>query len=100
MRDNIGTIIGLVFGSIFFVALANEFVIFYSEIKYEEVTWSYFLIISTLFGISMLFVGLYIIMALLSRVIVHPENVIIHPEKVIVHPEKVIVRPITFNKIK
>ena len=24
MRDNIGTIIGLVFGSIFFVALANE----------------------------------------------------------------------------
>ena len=64
MRDNIGTIIGLVFGSIFFVALANEFVIFYSEIKYEEVTWSYFLIISTLFGISMLFVGLYIIIAL------------------------------------
>ena len=39
MRDNIGTIIGLVFGSIFFVALANEFVIFYSEIKYEEVTF-------------------------------------------------------------
>lgn len=55
MRDNIGTIIGLIFGTIFFVALANEFVIFYSEIKYEEVTWSYFLIISTLFGISMLF---------------------------------------------
>ena len=65
MRDNIGTIIGLVFGSIFFVALANEFVIFYSEIKYEEVTWSYFLIISTLFGASMLFVGLYLIIALL-----------------------------------
>ena len=64
MRDNIGTIIGLVFGSIFFVALANEFVIFYSEIKYEEVTWSYFLIISTLFGVSMLFVGLYLIIAL------------------------------------
>ena len=64
MRDNIGTIIGLVFGSIFFVALANEFVIFYSEIKYEEVTWSYFLIISALFGASMLFVGLYIIIAL------------------------------------
>lgn len=64
MRDNIGTIIGLVFGSIFFVALANEFVIFYSEIKYEEVTWSYFLIISTLFSVSMLFVGLYIIIAL------------------------------------
>lgn len=64
MRDNIGTIIGLVFGSIFFVALANEFVIFYSEIKYEEVTWSYFLIISTLFGASMLFVGLYLIIAL------------------------------------
>ena len=65
MRDNIGTIIGLVFGSIFFVALANEFVIFYSEIKYEEVTWSYFLIISTLFIVSMLFVGLYLIIALL-----------------------------------
>ena len=64
MRDNIGTIIGLVFGSIFFVALANEFVIFYSEIKYEEVTWSYFLIISALFGASMLFVGLYLIIAL------------------------------------
>ena len=64
MRDNIGMIIGLVLGSIFFIALANEFIIFYSEIKYEEVTWSYFLIISTLFGISMLFVGLYIIMAL------------------------------------
>ena len=64
MRDNIGTIIGLVFGSIFFIALANEFVIFYSEIKYEEVTWSYFLIISTLFGVSMLFVGLYLIIAL------------------------------------
>ena len=64
MRDTIGTIIGLVFGTIFFVALANEFVIFYSEIKYEEVTWSYFLIISTLFGISMLFVGLYLIIAL------------------------------------
>ena len=64
MRDNIGTIIGLVFGSIFFVALANEFIIFYSEIKYEEATWSYFLIISTLFGISMLFVGLYIVIAL------------------------------------
>ena len=64
MRDYIGTLIGLVFGSIFFVALANEFVIFYSEIKYEEVTWSYFLIISTLFGISMLFVGLYLIIAL------------------------------------
>ena len=64
MRDNIGTIIGLVFGSIFFVALANEFVIFYSEIKYEEVTWSYFLIISTLFCISMLFVWLYLIIAL------------------------------------
>ena len=64
MRDNIGTIIGLVFGSIFFIALANEFIMFYSEIKYEEVTWSYFLIISTLFGISMLFVGLYIIIAL------------------------------------
>ena len=64
MRDNIGTIIGLVLGSIFFIALANEFVIFYSEIKYEEVTWSYFLIISTLFGISMLFVGLYLIIAL------------------------------------
>ena len=64
MRDNIGTIIGLVFGSIFFVALANEFVIFYSEIKYEEVTWSYFLLISALFGASMLFVGLYIIIAL------------------------------------
>ena len=64
MRDNIGMIIGLVFGSIFFVALANEFVIFYSEIKYEEATWSYFLIISTLFGISMLFVGLYLIIAL------------------------------------
>ena len=64
MRYNIGTIIGLVFGTIFFVALANEFIIFYSEIKYEEVTWSYFLIISTLFGISMLFVGLYIIIAL------------------------------------
>ena len=46
MRDNIGTIIGLVFVSILFVALANEFVIFYSEIKYEEVTWSYFLIIT------------------------------------------------------
>ena len=65
MRDNIGMIIGLVLGSIFFIALANEFIIFYSEIKYEEVTWSYFLIISTLFGISMLFVGLYIIIALL-----------------------------------
>ena len=64
MRDNIGMIIGLVLGSIFFIALANEFVIFYSEIKYEEVTWSYFLIISTLFGISMLFVGLYLIIAL------------------------------------
>ena len=64
MRDNIGTIIGLVFGTIFFIALANEFVIFYSEIKYEEVTLSYFLIISTLFGISMLFVGLYLIIAL------------------------------------
>ena len=64
MSDNTGTIIGLVFGSIFFVASANEFVIFYSEIKYEEVTWSYFLIISTLFGISMLFVGLYLIIAL------------------------------------
>ena len=64
MRDNIGMIIGLVFGSIFFIALANEFVIFYSEIKYEEATWSYFLIISTLFGISMLFVGLYLIIAL------------------------------------
>ena len=64
MRDNTGTIVGLVLGSIFFVALANEFIIFYSEIKYEEVTWSYFLIISTLFGISMLFVGLYIIIAL------------------------------------
>ena len=64
MRDNTGMIIGLVFGSIFFIALANEFVIFYSEIKYEEVTWSYFLIISTLFGISMLFVGLYLIIAL------------------------------------
>ena len=65
MRDNIGTIIGLVFGSIFFIALANEFIMFYSEIKYEEVTWSYFLIISTLLGISMLFVGLYLIIALL-----------------------------------
>ena len=64
MRDNIGMIIGLVLGSIFFIALANEFIIFYSEIKYEEVTWSYFLIISTLFGISMLFVGLYLIIAL------------------------------------
>ena len=64
MRDNIGTIIGLVLGSIFFVALANEFVIFYSEIKYEEVTWSYFLIMTTLFSISMLFVGLYLIIAL------------------------------------
>ena len=64
MRDNIGMIIGLVLGSIFFIALANEFIIFYSEIKYEEVTWSYFLIISTLFGASMLFVGLYIIIAL------------------------------------
>ena len=28
MRDNIGTIIGLVFGSIFFVALANELLYF------------------------------------------------------------------------
>ena len=65
MRDNIGTIIGIVFRSIFFAALANEFVIFYSEIKYEEVTWSYFLIISTLLGISMIFVGLYLIIALL-----------------------------------
>ena len=65
MRDNKETIIGLVFGSIFFVALANEFVISYSEIKYEEVTWSYFLIISALFGASMLFVGLYLIIALL-----------------------------------
>ena len=64
MRDNIGMIIGLVLGSIFFIALANEFIMFYSEIKYEEVTWSYFLIISTLFIVSMLFVGLYIIMAL------------------------------------
>lgn len=64
MRDNIGTIIGLILGSIFFIALANEFIIFYSEIKYEEVTWSYFLIISALFGASMLFVGLYIIIAL------------------------------------
>ena len=64
MRDNIGMIIGLILGSIFFIALANEFIIFYSEIKYEEVTWSYFLIISTLFCISMLFVGLYIIIAL------------------------------------
>ena len=64
MRDNTGTIISLVLGSVFFVALANEFVIFYSDIKYEEVTWSYFLIISTLFGISMLFVGLYLIIAL------------------------------------
>ena len=64
MRDNIGMIIGLVLGSIFFIALANEFVIFYSEIKYEEVTWSYFLIISALFGASMLFVGLYLIIAL------------------------------------
>lgn len=64
MRDNIGTIIGLVLGSIFFVALANEFTIFYSGIKYEEVTWSYFLIMTTLFGISMLFVGLYLIIAL------------------------------------
>ena len=41
MRDNIGTIIGLVFGSIFFVALANEFVIFYSEIKYEDYGYEY-----------------------------------------------------------
>lgn len=41
-----------------------NFIIFYSEIKYEEVTWSCFLIISTLFGISMLFVGLYLIIAL------------------------------------
>ena len=65
MRDNIGMIFGLVLGSIFFIALANEFIIFYSSIKYEEVTWSYFLIISTLFGISMLFVGLYLIIALL-----------------------------------
>ena len=64
MRDNIGMIIGLVLGSIFFIALANEFIIFYSEIKYEEVTWSYFLIISALFGASMLFVWLYIIIAL------------------------------------
>ena len=64
MRDNIGMIFGLILGSIFFIALANEFIMFYSEIKYEEVTWSYFLIISTLFGISMLFVGLYIIIAL------------------------------------
>ena len=64
MRDNIETIIGLVLGSIFFVALANEFTIFYSGIKYEEVTWSYFLIMTTLFGISMLFVGLYLIIAL------------------------------------
>ena len=64
MRDNIGTIIGLVLGSIFFIALANEFIMFYSEIKYEEVTWSYFLIISTLFIVSMLFVGLYIVIAL------------------------------------
>ena len=64
MRDNIGMIIGLVLGSIFFIALANEFIIFYSEIKYEEVTWSYFLIISALFGASMLFVGLYIVIAL------------------------------------
>ena len=64
MRDNIGMIIGLVLGSIFFIALANEFIIFYSEIKYEEVTWSYFLIISALFVASMLFVGLYIIIAL------------------------------------
>lgn len=64
MRDNIGMIIGLVLGSIFFIALANEFIIFYSEIKYEEVTWSYFLIISALFGASMLFVVLYIIIAL------------------------------------
>ena len=64
MRDNIGMIIGLVLGSIFFIALANEFIIFYSEIKYEEVTWSYFLIISALFGASMLFVGLYIFIAL------------------------------------
>ena len=64
MRDNIGTIIGLLLGSIFFIALANEFIMFYSEIKYEEVTWSYFLIISTLFIVSMLFVGLYIIIAL------------------------------------
>ena len=64
MRDNIGMIIGLILGSIFFIALANEFIIFYSEIKYEEVTWSYFLIISALFGASMLFVGLYIIIAL------------------------------------
>lgn len=64
MRDNTGTIVGLVLGSIFFVALANEFIIFYSEIKYEEVTWSYFLIMTTLFSISMLFVGLYLIIAL------------------------------------
>ena len=64
MRDNIGMIIGLILGSIFFIALANEFIIFYSEIKYEEVTWSYFLIISALFGASMLFVGLYIVIAL------------------------------------
>ena len=64
MRDNIGMIAGLVLGSIFFIALANEFIIFYSEIKYEEVTWSYFLIISALLGASMLFVGLYIIIAL------------------------------------
>ena len=64
MRDNIGMIFGLILGSIFFIALANEFIMFYSEIKYEEVTWSYFLIISILFIVSMLFVGLYIIIAL------------------------------------
>ena len=62
MRDNIGMIIGLVLGSIFFIALVNEFIIFYSEIKYEEVTWSYFLIISALFGASMLFVLGYILL--------------------------------------
>ena len=66
MRDNIETVITFLIASIFFIVLINEFAIFYSDIKYESVTWYYFLTMTILFGLSLLFVGLYIIAALFN----------------------------------
>ena len=66
MRNNIETVINFLIASIFFIVLINEFAIFYSDIKYESVTWYYFLTMTILFGLSLLFVGLYIIAALFN----------------------------------